>query len=408
MSRRIALIPAAGVGARFGADRPKQYIHIAGQAVLAHTLQRLAASACFDALAVVLSAQDKYFEEMTLPANCVRVPLSPSLPNNRNGRCPLYVLPCGGDTRAKSVANGLRFLLDKQLLSLQDQIAVHDAARCGIDTAALQRLTATAYADGALLAVPVADTLKKSDARQYSTHTITRDGLWQAQTPQIFPVALLARALDAADLDTITDEASAIEAIGGTPHLILGDVRNFKLTTAADAVLMEILLSTEDTMQQRIGQGYDVHRLVSGRPLILGGVTIPFDKGLAGHSDADALLHALTDALLGAAALGDIGHHFPDTDPAYHGADSRELLRRAYASVTAAGWYLVNADCTLIAQQPKLAPHIPAMRHTIATDLCIAPEQINIKGKTNEKLGYLGREEAIEAQAAVLLQRGIP
>ncbi|MDO5686985.1 MAG: 2-C-methyl-D-erythritol 2,4-cyclodiphosphate synthase [Neisseria sp.] len=157
-------------------------------------------------------------------------------------------------------------------------------------------------------------------------------------------------------------------------------------------------------MQQRIGQGYDVHRLVAGRPLILGGVTIPFDKGLAGHSDADALLHAVTDAVLGAAGLGDIGTHFPDTDAAYRGADSRELLRQAYAKVKAAGWRVVNLDCTVIAQQPKLAPHIPAMKHTMAADLGIAVELINIKGKTNEKLGYLGREEAIEAQAAVLLQ----
>lgn len=153
----------------------------------------------------------------------------------------------------------------------------------------------------------------------------------------------------------------------------------------------------------RIGQGYDVHALVPGRKLILGGVEIPFERGLLGHSDADALLHAVTDALLGAAGLGDIGRHFPDTDPRYQGADSRVLLRDALALVLQQGWRPVNVDATLIAQQPRLAPHIPAMCQVLAADLCLDAGCVNIKGKTNEKLGYLGRNEAIEAQAVVLL-----
>lgn len=156
-------------------------------------------------------------------------------------------------------------------------------------------------------------------------------------------------------------------------------------------------------MNIRIGQGYDVHRLVEGRPLILGGVTIPHSKGLLGHSDADALLHAITDALLGAAALGDIGKLFPDTAAEHKDADSRRLLREAYQAVQRAGWRVVNVDSTVIAQQPKLRPHIDAMRANIAADLGLPLEHVNIKGKTNEKLGYLGREEAVEAQAVVLL-----
>ena len=156
-------------------------------------------------------------------------------------------------------------------------------------------------------------------------------------------------------------------------------------------------------MNIRIGQGYDVHQLVEGRDLILGGVNIPFEKGLLGHSDADALLHAITDALLGAAGLGDIGSHFPDTAAEFKDADSRVLLREAYQSVQALGWKVVNVDTTVIAQKPKLAPHIPAMRANIAADLGLSESCVNIKGKTNEKLGYLGRMEAIEAQAAVLL-----
>ncbi|KZC85360.1 2C-methyl-D-erythritol 2,4-cyclodiphosphate synthase [Neisseria flavescens] len=156
-------------------------------------------------------------------------------------------------------------------------------------------------------------------------------------------------------------------------------------------------------MNIRIGQGYDVHQLVEGRDLILGGVNVPFEKGLLGHSDADALLHAITDALLGAAALGDIGSHFPDTAAEFKDVDSRVLLREAYQSVQALGWKVVNVDTTVIAQKPKLAPHISAMRANIAADLGLSENCVNIKGKTNEKLGYLGRMEAIEAQAAVLL-----
>ena len=156
-------------------------------------------------------------------------------------------------------------------------------------------------------------------------------------------------------------------------------------------------------MMIRIGQGYDVHQLVANRPLILGGVNIPFEKGLLGHSDADALLHAITDALLGAAALGDIGKLFPDTDAVHKNADSRHLLRKAYAVVQQAGWQVVNVDSTLIAQQPKLRPYIDKMRTHIAEDLGLPIDAVNIKGKTNEKLGYLGRCEAIEAQAIVLL-----
>ena len=156
-------------------------------------------------------------------------------------------------------------------------------------------------------------------------------------------------------------------------------------------------------MNIRVGQGYDVHQLVEGRDLILGGVNIPFEKGLLGHSDADALLHAITDALLGAASLGDIGSHFPDTADEFKDADSRVLLREAYQSVQKLGWKVVNVDTTVIAQKPKLAPHISAMRANIAADLGLPENCVNIKGKTNEKLGYLGRMEAIEAQAAVLL-----
>ncbi|CAB1367978.1 2-C-methyl-D-erythritol 2,4-cyclodiphosphate synthase [Denitratisoma oestradiolicum] len=159
------------------------------------------------------------------------------------------------------------------------------------------------------------------------------------------------------------------------------------------------------TFDIRIGQGFDVHALVPDRPLIIGGVTIPFERGLLGHSDADVLLHAITDALLGAAGLGDIGRHFPDTDPRWHGADSRMLLRGAVAQVQAAGWRVGNVDCTVICQAPKILPHAPAMAANIAADLGIVPAAVNIKGKTTEKLGFTGRGEGIAAQAVALLLR---
>ena len=160
-------------------------------------------------------------------------------------------------------------------------------------------------------------------------------------------------------------------------------------------------------MNFRVGQGYDVHRLVAGRKLILGGVEIPHETGLLGHSDADALLHAITDALLGAVALGDIGRHFPDSDPRYQGADSRVLLRAAVALLAGKGWRPVNVDATIIAERPKLAPHAPATVANVAVDLGISRDSVNIKGKTNEQLGYLGRREAIEAQAVVLVERAL-
>lgn len=157
----------------------------------------------------------------------------------------------------------------------------------------------------------------------------------------------------------------------------------------------------------RIGQGFDVHALVAGRPLIIGGVTIPFEKGLLGHSDADVLLHAITDALIGAAGLGDIGKHFPDTDPAYKGADSRVLLRDTMAILRAIDWKVINIDATIIAQAPKMVPHIPLMCATIAADLGLSPDQVNIKAKTTERLGFTGRGEGIAAEAVCLLQRSL-
>lgn len=340
--------------------------------------------------------------------------------------------PCGGPTRAATVLGALR---DAGLHDA-DWVLVHDAARPGLPADALGRLIdlCTQHGQGGLLAEPVADTVKRAEteapthgARRVET-SVSRDGLWLAQTPQMFQAGALRAALDAfSDDPRVTDEASAMELAGHRPLLVAGSLRNFKVTWPEQFALMERLLApeadavtpdavavtdhragarqpaTENFMKIRVGQGFDVHALVEGRDLIIGGVTIPHTHGLLGHSDADVLLHAVTDAVLGAAGLGDIGRHFPDTDPRYAGADSRMLLRAAMDKVEQAGWKVVNVDATVHAQAPKIGPHAAAMVANIAADLRVDGGCVNVKAKTNENLGYLGRKEGIAATVVVLL-----
>jgi 2-C-methyl-D-erythritol 4-phosphate cytidylyltransferase/2-C-methyl-D-erythritol 2,4-cyclodiphosphate synthase len=259
-----------------------------------------------------------------------------------------------------------------------------------------------------VLALPVADTVKRAQAMASDgapvrlQATLPRDGLWLAQTPQVFRFAMLREAL--IRHPAVTDEAGAIEAQGLAPRLVPGSRRNTKVTTMDD--LQTLRGDDGGGLSLRIGQGWDVHALVPGRALVIGGVTIPSPRGLLGHSDADVLLHAITDALLGAAGLGDIGRHFPDTDPAFAGADSRQLLRETMRRVAAAGWAVGNIDATVVAQSPRLAPHLPAMVAAIAADLGVSPGSVNVKAKTSEKLGFAGRGEGIEAHAVALLRRG--
>ncbi|PYR70999.1 MAG: 2-C-methyl-D-erythritol 2,4-cyclodiphosphate synthase, partial [Acidobacteria bacterium] len=202
-----------------------------------------------------------------------------------------------------------------------------------------------------------------------------------------------------------TDEAMLAEAAGHHVHLVEGDPRNLKITTPDDLDMAERLLGSSNSVAAiRIGNGYDLHRLVAGRPLILGGVTIPFEKGLDGHSDADAVCHAVTDAILGAASAGDIGRHFPDTDSAFKGANSIELLRRAVEVVHRAGYAISNVDVVVIAQRPKLSPHVDAMRTSLARALGIDPRQVSVKGKTNEGVDSVGAGESIAVHAVALIQ----
>jgi len=251
----------------------------------------------------------------------------------------------------------------------------------------------------------VADTLKQERAGR-SASTVDRGDKWAAQTPQMFRLGPLRDALQRAG-DGVTDEASAIEAAGLQPRLVMGDASNIKVTWPEDLARAQALLATREPAAApalRIGEGWDVHALVAGRPLVLGGVTIPHSHGLLAHSDGDALLHAITDALFGAAALGDIGRHFPDTDAAFEGADSIALLMEAAQRVRAAGYAIVNVDSTIVAQAPKLSPHIDAMHQRIAAALGVELACVNVKAKTAERMGPVGEGRAIEARAVCLLR----
>jgi 2-C-methyl-D-erythritol 4-phosphate cytidylyltransferase/2-C-methyl-D-erythritol 2,4-cyclodiphosphate synthase len=358
----------------------------------------LAQVARLQAVLVVLADDDVLFER--------------EVPEFTGERC--WLVRRGGVTRAQTVANGLHSLRERGARD-DDWVLVHDAARALIDPQSVDRLIDACLDDdvGGLLALPVADTLKaERDGR--AAATVDRRDKWAAQTPQMFRIGTLSAALAHAG-DSVTDDAGAIEAMGLQPRLVMGDAANIKITWPEDLARAQALLATrggpaaegrtQAAMPLHIGEGWDVHALVAGRPLVLGGVTIPHSHGLLAHSDGDALLHAIIDALLGAAALGDIGRHFPDTDEAFRGADSIILLSAAGERVRAAGFQIVNIDSTIIAQAPKMAPHIDAMRARIAAALALDLGCINVKAKTAEKMGPVGEGLAIEARAVCLLQR---
>lgn len=384
----VALVPAAGGGTRMGSGLPKQYLPLLGRPMIFHALSALCAVPAIARVYVVLAPDDSHWQDADYASLAGR----------------LRVLRCGGETRAASVANGLAAMAGE--VAADDWVLVHDAARACLTTAHVEALIREAGGDavGGILAVPVADTLKRGDGGAIAA-TVPRENLWQAQTPQMFRHGLLSRALAAAP--AVTDEAGAVEALGLQPKLVAADATNLKITYPLDLHVAEIILRdrTAMTTQTRIGQGYDVHALVPGRKLILGGVEIPHALGLQGHSDADALLHAITDAILGGAGLGDIGRMFPDTDARWKDVDSRVLLRQAAQAVRAAGWRIGNVDATVVAQAPKIAPYVGAMAANIAADLGIDAGAVNVKGKTHEKLGFEGRQEGIATQAVAMLVR---
>lgn len=300
----------------------------------------------------------------------------------------------GGATRVQSVRAGLDAVN-------AEYVAIHDAARPFVTPQVIWDALEAAYETGAAApAVPVKDTVKVA-ADSLVVETPAREKLYAVQTPQCFRTALYRQVLAQVCCDAVTDDCSAFELAGLPVRLTQGDYANYKITTREDLPAPE----KNGGNGMRIGHGYDVHRLVEGRALVLGGVTVPYEKGLLGHSDADVLTHAVMDALLGAAALGDIGKLFPDTDPAYKGADSIALLQEVGRVLARAGWAAGNIDATLLCQAPKLAPYIPAMRENLAAALGISAEDVSVKATTEEKLGFTGSGEGIAAHSVCLLRR---
>ena len=394
-----ALIPAAGRAARFqsGADGSpgnsgnKVYAPLAGKPVLRWTAEAFASHPEIEGIVVVCGPEEV--------ADC-RAALA--------GTEKLLAIVPGGRTRQESVAMGL-FALGG---GADDLVMVHDGARPLVSAGVITRcLEASLRLGNSVAALPVTDTLKAADETQIVTRTVDRESLWAVQTPQVFRVATLYEAhTSARDRGwTGTDEASLVEMFTDeSVHLTLGEPENFKITRPEDLRLAEALLlprSEAVPMLPRIGFGYDIHPLIEGRRLFLGGVEIPSDRGLDGHSDADVLLHALCDALLGAAALPDIGNLFPNTDAAYKNISSLTLLREVFGHLTKLGYAVGNVDITVIAEAPKIAPHVLQMRKIIAEALGVTPSQVGIKATTNEGLGALGRSEGIAAHAVALIAR---
>jgi 2-C-methyl-D-erythritol 4-phosphate cytidylyltransferase/2-C-methyl-D-erythritol 2,4-cyclodiphosphate synthase len=381
-----AIIAAGGRGARLGGALPKQFLALGGRPILQRSVDAFVAS---DRIADLIVA---------LPRELAR-----SVPDYlRSGRKPVEIVE-GGERRQDSVAQAFA-----RVSSRADVVVIHDAARPLVTPDLISRtVDAAARFGAAIAALPATDTVKRSNADRVIVDTIPRGEIFLAQTPQAFRIDVLRAALaQAREVGDATDEAMLAERAGHAVHLVDGDPRNLKITTAEDLATAERLLgfSAPGALQAlRIGIGYDLHRLVAGRRLLLGGVTIPFDKGLDGHSDADVVCHAVTDAILGAAAAGDIGRHFPDTDAAWKDADSLVLLARAARMVADAGFAIGNVDLVIIAQRPKLVPHIDAMRANLARAMNTAVENVSIKGKTNEGVDSTGAGDSIAVHAVALL-----
>jgi 2-C-methyl-D-erythritol 4-phosphate cytidylyltransferase/2-C-methyl-D-erythritol 2,4-cyclodiphosphate synthase len=378
-----AIIAAGGRGARFGGAIPKQILSLAGMPVLQRSID---AFVHHDRITDLIVA---------LPADLAAAP-----PDYlRSASKPVTVVD-GGERRQDSIARAFA-----RVPGSADIIVIHDAARPLVTAGVITRTIDAAVAHGAAIAaVQSTDTVKRAGGNRIIVDTIPRTEIFLAQTPQAFRTQVLRDALARGNEMEATDEAALAERAGHRVVLVDGDVRNVKITTPADLETAEKLLgSFSVSALPRIGNGYDLHRLVDGRPLILGGVTIPFAKGLAGHSDADAVCHAVTDAILGAIGAVDIGRHFPDTDAAWKDADSITLLARAREIVAAQGYVVRNVDVVVIAERPKMAPHADAMRANLARALGVTPDQISVKGKTNEGVGPTGTGEAIAVHAVALL-----
>lgn len=391
MPRTTAIIAAGGSGLRMGLAMPKQFAKLAGIPILVHAIRAFQDAPSIHAIIVV--APENFLEQ------------TEKLIENHGLTC-VTKLIAGGPRRQDSVFAGLT-----SLPADCEMVAVHDGARPLISPALIERCILAAGTYGAAIAaLPVKDTLKSVGEENLIQHTVDRATLWQAQTPQVVRRDWLEKAYEktAADDFTATDEASLLEYAGLPARVVEGAESNIKITRPEDLLIAEaLLMNTRNATDtgMRVGQGYDAHRLVKERPLILGGVKIPHEFGLLGHSDADVLLHALCDAILGALGLGDIGQHFPDTAQEYKGISSLLLLQAVVRMAADRGFSLRNCDITVIAQRPKLARYFPEMKTHIATTCGVDATAVNLKATTTEHMGFTGREEGIAAHAVVLLGR---
>jgi len=391
-------MPAAGSGSRFGAPIPKQYAELLGRTVIEWALTPFLADPQCAGIVVALASGDAQWPKVAarLPASIATVE--------------------GGAHRSGSVLNGLEGLSGRA--DDRDWVLVHDAARACLPAGDLALLLHTLANEetGGLLAAPGADTLKFAPAGDAGCveRTVDRSGLWRALTPQMFRCGALRAALHAAHAAgrTPTDESQALEWQGARPRLVVGSAANLKVTTAQDLVVAAAILRSAGAAgphtsvmehSMRIGSGFDVHTFGEGDFVMLGGVRVPYARGVIAHSDGDVILHALCDALLGAAGLGDIGQHFRDDDPQWRGADSKGFVRGVLGMLRERNFAVVNADITVLAEAPRLSRQREEIRRSIAELLEVSPDCVNVKATTTEKMGFLGRGEGLAAQAVVLL-----
>ena len=390
MEKRVsAVLVAAGSSTRMGFD--KLSFDLGGETVLHRSIRAFAENDLVDEIVLVAGKNRSLVEAEA----------------SGFGK-PVRVVD-GGATRAESAKNGV-------LAAQGELVAVHDAARPFVSDAIITAVVEAAAECGAAApAVPVKDTIKRAVRGDGKTvpamcmvaDTPDRSTLYAVQTPQCFDRAAYLAALDELDAEKarlVTDDCSLFELTGRAVRLVQGDYANLKITTRED-LPRPVQTEQKEGKTMRIGHGYDVHRLVEGRKLILGGVEVPFEKGLLGHSDADVLAHAVMDAVLGAAALGDIGKHFPDTAAEYEGADSLMLARRVAEIMHEHGWRIENIDATILCQRPKLAPHIPAMREKLAEAFGMPVDAVSVKATTEEHLGFTGEGLGIAAHAVALIEK---
>jgi len=383
MTGCAALVLAGGSGSRFGGGTPKQYQPLAGRAVLRRAADAFLSHPAVDAVRIVLRPEDRGLYDAAFAGVTLLDPVT------------------GGDTRQESTRLGLESLRE----AAPARVLIHDGARPFPDAATIDRtLAALAHYPGAVPALPLSDTIKRaSDDGMLVAGTLDRTGLWRAQTPQAFRFPDILAAHRKARGRNLTDDAMVAEQAGLTVALVSGSEDNIKITTRTDIERAARLLEARGAIT-RIGTGFDVHAFCPGDHVMLCGVRVPHDRGLEGHSDADAGLHAVTDAILGAIGDGDIGSHFPPSDPQWRDADSAAFLRHAAALVRGRGGDIVNVDVTLVCERPKIGPHRAAMRARVAEILAVDVAAVSVKATTTEGLGFTGRREGIAAQAVAAVR----